>query len=243
MSKLEEKKILIFSHYFQPFIEFSPSLFGPLLCSPTFNFLIFRKNINKNSAQITHFEPSRFRHGPFGRTASSPGLQTQKPGPGPGKWPPRTGLFGPWGEPAAARRWMPSNGSQHVRAEQNRRPPARPANPNSFSPLLLSFLSTGGCRRAEGDGVGDAVHGGGGGGAVELCSPEVRAAAAGVQLRRAPLVGALILASWAREIHGIRGGGAGPARGQFSGGAQGGRPGTEERRGRSGTKVPREHSL
>ena len=142
MSKLEETNILKFSHYFQPFIEFSPSLFGPLLCSPTLNFLIFRKNIIKNSAHKTHFEPSRFLPDPFGRTAFSPGLQAQKPGPGPGKWPPPPACLARGASrPPRAVGCHPTARSAPERIKTAGRPPA-PANPNSFSPSPLSPLST-----------------------------------------------------------------------------------------------------
>ena len=55
---------------------------------------------------------------------------------------------------------------------------------------LLSSPDGDGSRAGGGD-TGDAARGGGCGGTAELCSVEVRAAVAGAQLRRAPLVGAL----------------------------------------------------
>jgi len=75
-----------------------------------------------------------------------------------------------------------------------------------LSPPLLSSPDGGG-RRAGGDGIGDAARGGGCGGGAELCSAEVRAAEAGAQLRRAPLVGALRPRSRARAWSADGGGG------------------------------------
>ena len=154
---------------------------------PNTQILIVQKKYQINLAHPSFFGPSLFRPGPFGRTASSPGLQAQKPRPGPGKWPPRTGLFGPWGEPAAARRWMPSNGSQRVREEQNRRPAGRPPHEPYpyFSPPSLSPHPTAAAASGERQRRGALAGAERGSGAAELCSPEVRAAVAGAQLRRA----------------------------------------------------------
>ena len=79
------------------------------------------------------------------------------------------------------------------------KPPAGRPPPRTLTHFLPhpSLLSRRRRRRVEGDGAGEAARGGGGGGAVGLCSPEVHAAAAGVQLRRAPLIGALIPTSCA----------------------------------------------
>lgn len=67
-----------------------------------------------------------------------------------------------------------------------------PPNPSPLPPSLSLSSPSGGGGRLRGDGDDKAAHGGeGGGGVVELCSPELRAAVVGAQLRRALLFGAL----------------------------------------------------
>ena len=69
--------------------------------------------------------------------------------------------------------------------------PRPPLNPNSFAPSpSLTSHPTAAPGKRDGDGVGGAARAGGVGGAAEPCSPELRAAVAGAQLCRAPLVGA-----------------------------------------------------
>ena len=108
---------------------------------PNIYFIIFQEKYQRNSAQIFFSELGRFRPGPFGRTALPPGLQAQKPGPGPGRWRSRAGLLGPWSgrPPWAVGFW--SDGSHCSWPDQNPALSRLPQNPNfiSFSsPSLLS---------------------------------------------------------------------------------------------------------
>jgi len=79
--------------------------------------------------------------------------------------------------------------------------------PKTLAHFFLPLLSphpTAAIGEREGDGAGDAARAGGGGGAAEHYSPEVHAAVASAQLRRASLVGALRPNPCARGIHRIR---------------------------------------
>jgi len=86
---------------------------------------------------------------------------------------------------------------------------ARSAAPKTLAHFFLTLLSphpTAAIGEREGNGAGDAARAGGGGGAAEHYSPEVHAAVASAQLRRASLVGALRPNPCARGIHRIRSG-------------------------------------
>ena len=102
---------------------------------PNTQILIVQKKYQINLAHPSFFGPSLFRPGPFGRTTSSPGLQAQKPGPGPGKWSPLTGPFGPWdGRPLRAAGCDPTAPVPPGPIKKKGQRPGTPKNPSSFFP-------------------------------------------------------------------------------------------------------------